>query len=77
MPSPPDTVRRKPPANSPDTPRPRGNSHERRVIALLEALFTHLPAPGTDRGPAADLLLDTYLDAASPRKAEYFLAALR
>ncbi|MDD2988436.1 MAG: hypothetical protein PHI64_05675 [Zoogloea sp.] len=77
MPSPPDTVRRKPPADSPATPRLGGNSHERRVIALLEALFTHLPAPGTDRGPAADLILDTYLDAASPRKAEHFLAALR
>jgi len=77
MPSPPDSVRRKPPADSPAAPRLRGNSHEKRVIALLEALFTHMPAPGADRGPAADLLLDTYLDAASPRKAEHFLAALR
>lgn len=81
MPRHPDPVRRKPSAASPavpsSAPRRQGHSHERRVIALLEALFTDLPAPGHAPGPAADLLLDTYLDAASPRKAEHFLAALQ
>jgi Flp pilus assembly protein TadD len=79
MPRHPDPVRRKPPTDSAPLPprKRRGNSHEQRLITLLEALFTHLPSPDQGPGPAADLLLDTYLDAASPRKAEQFLAALR
>lgn len=65
------------PANRSPAPKRRGNSHEHRVIALLEALFSALPTPGHAPASSADLLVDTYLDAATPRQAEHFLAALR
>lgn len=65
------------PAVPPASPKQRGHSHEHRVIALLEALFSALPAPGNAPAPGADLLVDTYLDAATPRQAEHFLGALQ
>lgn len=75
MPKPPPVLRLGPaPDNLPVTRTRSGRRHEERIITLLEALFPQLPGP--DPVPAADLILDTYLDAASTRQAERFLAAL-
>ena len=56
---------------------PRRSSPEAHLTHMLADLVGHLPPLGSPAGPAADLLLDTYLDAASPRQAERILNALQ
>ncbi len=47
------------------------------AIALLEKLFTHLPQLDERAEFAADMLLNAYSDANTPRKKQQFIAALQ